>query len=118
AYLALALLQLRVVWRAWNYLDLPDGDTASYYATSLQWADRLLVNIVWSPLYTAFYGTVAWLCRDPYAATMAHRLVIVFAASLMVLALFRRLLPPAIAWLAAAWWAVLPINFNTLYDVH
>ena len=23
-----------------------------------------------------------------------------------------------LAWLLAAWWAVLPVNFDTLYEVH
>jgi hypothetical protein len=35
-----------------------------------------------------------------------------------VLALMRRLLPGPIALLVACWWAVLPINFDTLYEVH
>ncbi len=30
----------------------------------------------------------------------------------------RRLLPPTLAWFVAAWWAILPINFDTLYPVH
>ena len=54
-----------------------------------------------------------------HTVTVLHRLVIAFAASsLLVLALFRRLFPPALAWLGAAWWAVLPTNFNTCYEVH
>jgi len=36
----------------------------------------------------------------------------------LVLALMRRLLPPAIAWMVAAWWVVLPIDFDALYEVH
>src|SRR5207237_322994 len=76
------------------------------------------VDIAWSPLYTSFYGSMLFLTPDPYRATLLHRLLIVFAATLLVLAVLRRLLPPAIAWLMAAWWAVLPINFNTLYEVH
>jgi hypothetical protein len=36
----------------------------------------------------------------------------------MVLALMRKLLPPGLAWLAAGWWTILPINFGALYEVH
>jgi hypothetical protein len=118
AYLTLALLQLRVVWGAWDYRDLTAGDTAAYYVLAHSWEADLKVNIVWSPLYTVYYGTALWLFPDVWAATLAHRLVIVFATSLLVLAVLRRLLPPGLAWLAAAWWAMLPINFNTLYEVH
>ncbi|MCC7010909.1 MAG: hypothetical protein IT184_19005 [Acidobacteria bacterium] len=77
-----------------------------------------MVDIVWSPLYTAFYGTVYALLRDAYAATTVHRVAIVLAATAGVLAVMRRLLPPALALLVAVWWAVMPINFNTLYEVH
>jgi hypothetical protein len=33
-------------------------------------------NIVWSPLYTAFYGSFLWLSDDAYVATMLHRMTI------------------------------------------
>jgi hypothetical protein len=55
---------------------------------------------------------------EVYAATILHRIIVVMVAALGVLAVMRRLLPPAIALLIAMWWAVLPINFNTLYEVH
>jgi hypothetical protein len=55
---------------------------------------------------------------DAYVATIAHRVLIVLVTTMLVLAVLRALLPPAIAWLIAAWWAVLPIRFETLYEVH
>jgi hypothetical protein len=118
AYLLLAVLQLRVVWGVWRYLDLSTGDTAAYCGLAWRWSSALALHFAWSPLYTAYYGTVLAVVPDVWLATLVHRLVIVFAVSLLALALFRRLLPPGIAWLAAAWWAVLPINFNTVYEVH
>jgi hypothetical protein len=54
---------------------------------------------------------------DVYAATILHRLLIVILVALLVLALFRRLVSPGIAWLAAAWWAVAPYNFD-VFEVH
>ena len=46
-----------------------------------------------------------------------HRILIVILVALLVLALFRRLVSPGIAWLAAAWWAVIPYNFD-VFEVH
>ena len=117
-YTALFLLQLKVIWGAWRLLDLTPGDTSSYYRYATHWATELRVNIAWSPLYTAFYGTLLALLDDVYVATVWHRIVIVFVTTGLVLAVFRRLLPAGLAWLLAAWWAILPINFATLYEVH
>jgi hypothetical protein len=118
AYLALALLQFKVMWRVWDYKDLATGDTSSYFLTAYTWAKDWVSDIVWSPLYTTLYGTFLEISSDVYAATILHRLAIVFTATLLVLAVLRRLLPHGIAWVIAAWWAVLPINFDTLYEVH
>src|ERR1043166_5973269 len=118
AYLAILLLQFKRVWGAWQYKDLTYGDTSSYFRSALGWAKELSVKIQWSPLYTAFYGTVFKLIPEVYWATLLHRLLIVFMLAIMVLALMRRLLPAGIAWLVAAWWVILPINFDSLYEVH
>ncbi|NJR64235.1 MAG: hypothetical protein HC772_01140 [Leptolyngbyaceae cyanobacterium CRU_2_3] len=118
AYFILALLQIKVVWRIWDYKDLATGDTSSYFLTAYSWYKYFVSDIVWSPLYTSFYGTFLNIFSDVYAATILHRLVIVFTATLLILAVLRRLLPPTIAWMIAAWWAILPINFDTLYEVH
>jgi hypothetical protein len=71
-----------------------------------------------SPLYSAFWGSLQWLVHDAYAVTILHRILIVFAASLLVLAVLRRLLSPGIAWALAVWWAILPIHFDPLYEDH
>jgi hypothetical protein len=49
---------------------------------------------------------------------MAHRILIVLAAALLVLAVMRRLLDPAMALLVTVWWVVLPPNFGVEYEVH
>lgn len=118
SYALIAALQMKILWEIWRFRDLTTGDTTSYFAGGYRWYEDFAVNIVWSPLYTAFYGTVYLLTHDIYTATIFHRVIIVMAATLGVLALMRQLLPPAIALLIAAWWAVLPINFETLYEVH
>ena len=102
---------MKILWNIWRFRDLTTGDTSSYFVGAYRWSKDFAVNIVWSPLYTAFYGTVLLATGDVYLATVVHRLIIVMLATLGVLALMRGLLPPALALLIAAWWAVMPINF-------
>ncbi len=118
AYAAIFLLQLKVIWGVWQFRDLTAGDTSSYFVSAFGWYQNWSNTVCWSPLYTAFYGTFLSLSQDAYLATTAHRVVIVLALALLVLAVMRRLLPPTLAWLVAAWWVVLPINFNSAYEVH
>jgi hypothetical protein len=118
AYGSLLALQAKIVWGVWNWKDLTAGDTSSYFVGASHWAESLESNLVWSPLYLIFYGSLQWISADPFFVTVAHRLVLVFTLDALVLALFRCLVPAGIAWLLAAWWVVLPINFDTLYEVH
>lgn len=118
AYLSILLLQIKRIWGIWLYKDLTTGDTSSYFQLAYGWAKEFSVLIEWSPLYTAFYGTLLKLFNDVYLTTILHRLIIVLMLAIMVLAVMRRLLPSSIAWLIAAWWAILPINFDSLYEVH
>jgi hypothetical protein len=118
SYVLVALLQLKVMWNIWRFRDLTSGDTSSYFVSAYRWYEGFRDNFAWSPLYTSFYGTVFTVVPDAYAATIIHRVIIAMAATLGVLALMRRLLPPALALSVAMWWAVLPINFDTLYEIH
>jgi hypothetical protein len=118
AYAAIIALQLRVIWKLWDYRDLTFGDTAGYFIRATTWAHHLEDDIVWSPLYTNFFGIFVALSNSVGSAVLAHRIVIVMAATVGVLALMRSLLGPALGLLAAAWWAVLPTNFNVEYEVH
>src|ERR1700683_4069304 len=77
AYAMVLLLQLKVVWRAWDLRDLTMGDTSGYYVRAFTWYQDWLVNIVWSPLYLAFYGTLMHATHDAFSVTTLHRLVIV-----------------------------------------
>lgn len=118
AYSTIILLQWWRISGIWNYRDLTTGDTASYFQDAYDWFDRGKLLISWSPLYTAFYGSMLRIYNDAFFATTLHRILIVLAATPLVLAVMRQLLPPTVAWLVAAWWAMLPINFDTLYEVH
>jgi hypothetical protein len=118
SYLLIGALQIKVLWEIWKYRDLTSGDTSSYFFMAYWWSDNFKVDLLFSPLYTAFLGTIFDITRDVYATITAHRVIIVEAASLGVLALMRQLLPASLALLIATWWTVLPINFNVLYEVH
>ena len=57
AYPMLLLLQLKVLWGI-QYRDLAVGDESGYYNRAFLWFRDFSVDIVWSPLYTAFLGTL------------------------------------------------------------
>ena len=118
AYAAILALQLKVVWGMWWVRDLTTGDTAGYFISAYRWYSERTLDLAWSPLYVSFYGSFLYVTSDAYQATIAHRLVIVLAVALLVLRLMRQLLEPRIAWLMAAWWVVLPVNHDVLYEVH
>ncbi len=122
AWGGILLLGLMVMWRIWDTLDLAHGDTCSYYTGAATWratgALKQPIQMVFSPLYTVFFGEVLRVFSDVYAATIIHRLIIMLASVAAVLGVMRNLLPKGLAWLIAAWWIVLPINWAGLYEVH
>jgi hypothetical protein len=118
SYAAILLLQLKVMWGLWWYKDMTTGDTSYYYLAGVGWLRDGITSFVWSPLYCSFLGELIRFFSDAYTVLILQRMLIVLALAVLVLALMRRLLPPAIAWMAAAWWVVLPIDFDALYEVH
>jgi hypothetical protein len=117
AYPAIVVLQLRFMWRIWDYKDMTAGDTSYYYLVALNWAQHL--HDTWfSPLYTNYFGTVLWFFDDVETAVLFHRMLVVVGATILVLAVARALLGPALGLLVAVWWAVVPANFNIDYEVH
>jgi len=118
AYLSILLLQVKVMLWIWEYRDLAPGDTSSYYAGVVLWLDEALIKIGSSPVYTLFLASLHSLLDDPFRVLTVAQISIAICASLLTLALLRRLLPEHIAWIIAAWWVLLPINFDTVYSVH
>jgi hypothetical protein len=116
--LTILLLQIKVTWGMWQFRDLTSGDTSSYFINAYRWFQNGSTPIAWSPLYISFYGSLLHLSSDAFFVTVLHRWLTVVALAVLILALMRRLLPPAVAWMMAAWWVVLPINFDALYEVH
>ncbi|HEY6771345.1 MAG TPA: hypothetical protein VI035_02730 [Solirubrobacterales bacterium] len=118
AYGSVLLIQAKVLWRIWEFRDFSAGDTSNYFVYADSWTNHLQVEPLFSPLYTAFWGSLRWFISDAYAVTLTHRILIVFAVTILVLAVLRRLFSPGIAWAMGVWWALLPTNFDTLNEVH
>ena len=118
AYGTVLLLQAKVLWGIWDQRDLTPGDTATYFADASRWAGELALSPDYHPLYQSAWGSMQWALEGAYELTIVHRVLIVLAVAPLVLAVMRRLLSPGIAWTLAVWWVVLPVNYDTLYEVH
>lgn len=118
AYASILLIQLKAMWGAWLVKDLTRVDTSSYFVSASRWYRDGHVLFTWSPLYIWFYGTLLHFSPDAYVVTMLHRVLTVLLVDVLVLALLRHLMSSTIAWLMTVWWVILPINFDTLYEVH
>lgn len=117
-YGTLVFLQLHRIWGMWQYRELTGGDSAEYFENATRWFHLGQTDIAWSPLYEFFFQSLFHLSSDAATLTVLHRILIVFAATILVVVVARRILPAPLAWLVGAWWAVLPINFDTMYEVH
>ncbi len=113
----IALVSIKVLWGIWSR-DLSFGDTSQYFLDAARWTQSGRINIVWSPLYTSYFGFMDGLFEDARASVLLHRVVLVVATTLLAAWTARRFLTPALAFLVAVWWAALPIHYDTLYEVH
>src|SRR5262245_12971023 len=118
AYGSILAIQSKVLWGIWAYRDLTPGDGSYYFTMASRWADHLLVTPAYYPLYNVLYGSLKWIVHDPFSVTILHRVLIVLGTTALLLALLRRLLTPGIAWALALWWAVLPITYDTIFEIH
>ena len=118
AYTTIFIVQLKTLWDIWLYRDLSSGDTALYYFYATLWHTETGGVLWFSPLYTALFSMFQSLTPDAYTVTILHRMAINLAVTLLLLAVARRLLPATIAWCVAAWWAILPINYDVFFEVH
>ena len=94
------------------------GRLGELFSRASIWADSFDLDLAWSPLYSILYGSMQWVIDGAFDVTITHRVLIALGAALLVLAVLRRLLSPAIAWALAIWWVLLPTNFDTVYEVH
>ncbi len=115
--LLVLLLTAKVLWGYWER-DLTFGDTSSYFGDATRWYQKGQVNIVWSPLYTAYFGSWLGVTKDASIATFLHRVGLILVSTGLVSWLAYITLPRLLAIFLVAWWVVLPIHYDTLYEVH
>lgn len=115
--LLVCLLLLKVLWGYWDR-DLTYGDTSSYFQDAVRWHLKHQVNIVWSPLYTAYFGSWLGVSENAIAATFLHRIGLILISTGLIAWLGFITLPRIFALTLVAWWVVLPIHYDTLYEVH
>jgi hypothetical protein len=118
AYGSILAIQSKVLWGIWTYRDLTPGDGAYYFAMGSRWADHLQLTPAYYPLYNVLYGSLQWIVHDAYSVTILHRILIVLGTTALLLAVLRRLLTPGIAWALSLWWAVLPVTYDTIFEIH
>ncbi len=111
------LLVLKALWGYWDR-DLTYGDTSSYFSNAVRWHRDGQVNIVWSPLYTMYYGSWLDVTGNAAYATFLHRLGLIFGTTALIAWLSALTLPRSLALVLVGWWIALPIHYDTLYEVH
>lgn len=116
-WMFVAAIVVKVLWGYWNR-DLTFGDTAAYFVRAVTWHRFAQVDIVWSPLYTAYYGSWLWLTENAQWATLLHRVFLICVSTGLVAWVGMRTLPKLLALGLTFWWIALPIHYDTLYEVH
>jgi hypothetical protein len=114
-------LQIKVLWNTWYSWDLPLWDGSNYFIYGRQVAGSFrFPPFEWSPLFAGYYAVFHLLFADagPFAVYLAHRLITLILVLVLLYALLRATLSPAIAWLLAAYWIVLPVGLTNHYVVH
>jgi hypothetical protein len=65
-----------------------------------------------------FLGSMLFIKNDPIFACVMHRVLILSALSVSILALYRRFFSPTIAWLVSAWWVVQSVDYGAAFEIH
>ncbi len=113
-----ALILLKTLWGIWEYKDITFGDTSYYFETAFAFAKDGSNIFAWSPAYTSFLGFLYDVLRDVHLVVILHRIIIVALITFLLFEISQRVLSPAMGFLITAWWLLLPINHNSLYEVH
>ena len=115
--MVVCLIMVKVLWGFWAR-DLTFGDTSSYFKDAVRWHQDGQINIVWSPLYTAYFGSWLSITENANVATLLHRVGLIVFSTGLVAWLGYITLPRVLALLLVVWWVALPIHYDTLYEVH
>jgi hypothetical protein len=101
-----------------TFRDLPWADTAIYYRNSSRWLGRGLLTVDRGPLYVVVLAAARTVIDDAAIVVPAHRLIAALVLALATLAFLRRLFPSPIALVLATWAAIVPTQFDGLYEIH
>ena len=116
-WIVVVLLTMKVLWGYWDR-DLTYGDTSAYFLDAVMWHIEKSVNIVWSPLYTSYFGSWLNISENAAVAVFLHRLGLIVITTALIAWLALRTLPKIFALILTCWWLALPIHYDTLYEVH
>jgi hypothetical protein len=116
-WLLILAVIIKVLWGYWQR-DMTFGDTSHYFMDAISWRETKKINIVWSPLYTIYFGIVNSVFREADIAVLIHRVLLILGSTLFIGWFLRRILPLTLSFLVVIWWVALPIHYDTLYEVH
>jgi hypothetical protein len=111
------LLMVKVLWGYWER-DLTLGDTSQYFTRAICWHEAGKNDFFWSPLYTAYYSLWLNVSKNAVIVTFLHRFGLIVMSTVLVAWIGLLSLPRVLAFLLVSWWLVLPIHYDTLYEVH
>ena len=119
ARLLLLLFVVKMHWGMWDTWAWTLGDAPEHLSSGMVYFDNpSRGELSWSPLYRIYFASVYQFLNDPLAATVVHRLIVIFLTAFLFFEIVRRLVPQPIALLIALWWAATPLNLQPLYTVH
>lgn len=116
-WVVILFLTIKILWGYWDR-DITSGDTSSYFLDAARWHLDKTVNIVWSPLYTAYLGSWLNVSENAVIAVFLHRVGLIVITTMLVGWFALSSLPRSFALLLTCWWIALPIHYDTLYEVH
>ena len=118
SYTIVALVCLARLDGVFTFRDLTSTDTELYYRASSTWLGQGLLTVDRAPLYAVLLAVARMVIDDATIVIPAHRVVAALALALAGHAFFRRLFPAPIALVLATWVALVPTQFDGLYEVH
>ncbi|HOU11915.1 MAG TPA: hypothetical protein PKZ84_02280 [Anaerolineae bacterium] len=111
AVISVGLIQLKVLWRIWDLLDIPVGDEAAYlYRGYLFLAHGQLPSLQASPLMSMIYAGLLRVLGSATTVTLLSRVILAVCISALIFLVLRRLAPIPVALGLTFWWCINWIN--------
>jgi hypothetical protein len=118
-YLLLFLIQLKVIWRQWDFRDLQDWDDAGYLAGGQMLLQGKVPDVEFAPLYKAWYAALAIFTRlSPAELFFLQKALTILLVTLIMYAVLRTkfagLWPGLVV---MSFWAFMGINLDAQHGV-